>query len=263
MQKLLLVMPLFAVACSYPRFVAAKTVELNVPLAQASTLDCKTHNGDIKVTRGEASDSIHVVAEMKVRGHTQAEADSNLERLSVGQGEDGDTLRIFGDYPRTAMNNRSPSFTFTMQVPEHLALNLESHNGDIISNGTTGAMRIETHNGDVRGTSQNKKTWVETHNGEVKMAITSSEDLDGRVTSHNGDIVIEVSDDAHCWLETSTHNGRIKTPSSIHDATINRRSVRCRLGEAETDGRLFVQTHNGNIVVRNGQPGGDNTNRLK
>jgi DUF4097 and DUF4098 domain-containing protein YvlB len=38
------------VACSDPRFVAAKTVELDVPLAQASTLDCKTHNGDINST---------------------------------------------------------------------------------------------------------------------------------------------------------------------------------------------------------------------
>jgi DUF4097 and DUF4098 domain-containing protein YvlB len=261
MQKSLLLLPLFAVACSYPRFVAAKTVELEVPLAQASTLDCKTHNGDINVTRGEAGDSLHVIAEIKVRGHTQAEADSNLERLAVGQGADGDTLRIFGDYPRAAMNNRSPSFTFTMQVPEHLALNLVSHNGDINSNGTTGPVRIETHNGDVRGTSRNKMTWVETHNGEVKMAITSTEDLDGRITSHNGDIVIEVSDNAHCWLETSTHNGRIKTPSTIHEATIKRRSVRCRLGEAQTDGRLYVETHNGNIVVHDGQS--SSTNKLK
>jgi DUF4097 and DUF4098 domain-containing protein YvlB len=262
MQKLLLLVPLFAVACTYPRFVASKTVEVDVPLAQAAELDCKTHNGNIKVTRGESDDSIHVVAKMRVRGHTQEEADRNLELLSVGQSHDGNTLRIFGEYPRSTMNNRSPSFTFTMQVPEHVALDLESHNGDIISQGTTGPVRIETHNGDVRGTSRNKSTRIETHNGEVKMSMQSHEDLDGRITSHNGNIVIEVSDQARCWLEAVTHNGRIKTPSTIHDATISRRKVRCRLGEAETDGRVFVKTHNGNIVVRDGQSG-DPSMKLK
>lgn len=257
MQKVLALVPLFAVACSYPRFVASKTVELDVPASQAASLDCKTHNGDIEITRGDASDSVHIIAEMKVRGHTQEEADRNLELLSVGSELEGTTLRIFGDYPRPDLNNRSPSFSFTMAVPGHLALDLESHNGDIQSQGTTGAMRIETHNGDITAAAQNKKAWVETHNGEVEMTIESTEALDGRVTSHNGDIVVRVSEDASCWLEAVTHNGRIKTPSAIHDATINRRSVRCRLGEQETDGRLFVKTHNGNITVRNGDAPGD------
>jgi DUF4097 and DUF4098 domain-containing protein YvlB len=263
MQKTLLLVPLFAVACSYPRFVASKTIVVNVPLAQALTLDCKTHNGDIKIARGEADDMVHVVAKIKVRGHTQEEADRNLERMSVGQGLEGKTLRIYGDYPRPDMNNRSPSFSFTMQVPEHLALKLESHNGDIESNGTTGTMRIETHNGDVRGTSRHKKTWVKTHNGEVRMAVQSEDDLDGRITSHNGDIVIQVPEEARCWLEAATHNGKIKTPSAIHDATIKRRSVLCRLGEEQTEGRLYIQTHNGNIVVRDGTPSGGNAKKLK
>ena len=263
MQKTLLLVPLFAVACSYPRFAATKTVEVDVPLAQAAKLDCKTHNGDIKITPGKASDTIHVVARIKVRGHTQEEANRNLERLSVGQATDGETLRIFGDYPRSAMNNLSPSFSFTMQVPEHLALKLESHNGDIESNGTTGAMRIETHNGNVRGSSHNKRTWVETHNGEVQIAIHSGEDLDGHIVSHNGDIVVQVSEQARCWLETATHNGNIKTPSAIHDATIKRHSVRCRLGEEETEGSLYIKTHNGNIVVRDGDSSGGNAKKLK
>ena len=247
---LLLVLPLFAVACSYPRFVANKTVELDVPLAQAIKLNCTTHNGSITVMRGESSDTIHVQAEMQVRGHTQGEADDNLLLLSVGQEVDGDTLRIFGDYPRPTLSNSSPSFTFKMQVPEHLALDLTSHNGDLTAQGTTGALRLETHNGRIDGATSNKQTWAETHNGDIHLAMHSNEDLDGAVTSHNGDIKIQVSDDAKCWLNIATHNGRIQTPNSIHDATINRRSVRCGIGEGETEGKLKVVTHNGDVVVR-------------
>ena len=53
---LLLVLPLFAVACSYPRFVANKTVELDVPLAQAIKLNCTTHNGDVVVRSSSDND---------------------------------------------------------------------------------------------------------------------------------------------------------------------------------------------------------------
>lgn len=252
MQKLLLLVPLLSVACSYPRFTASKTVEAEVPVEQALALQCKTHNGNITITRGESRDTIHLHTIMKVRGHTQDEADDNLRLLSVAHEFDGDTLKIYGKYPRPDLNNRSPSFTYTMQVPEHLALRLLTHNGNVKTEGTTGAVRIETHNGDVIGAVQNEKLWVETHNGEIGLSIDADADLDGRVVSHNGDIDITVGSDAHCWLEVFTHNGHIDPPGTIHDANIKKRSMRCRLGEASTDGRLYVKTHNGDIEVASG-----------
>jgi DUF4097 and DUF4098 domain-containing protein YvlB len=258
MRTALLFVPLLTVACSYPRFTASKTVEAEVPLEQAIALHCKTHNGDITITRGDASDTIQLHTVMKVRGHTQEEADDNLRLLSVAHEVHGETLKIYGKYPRPDLNNRSPSFTYTMKVPEHLALTLLTHNGNVRTDGTTGALRVETHNGDVIGAVQNQKVWVETHNGEVELAIDSGADLDGRIVSHNGDIDVVVSADARCWLEAATHNGHIDPPATIHDADIKRRSLRCRLGEANTDGRLFLKTHNGDIEVASGAGGGGN-----
>lgn len=261
MQKVLIVVPLFAVACSYPSFVASKVIELDVPVANASNLHCKTHNGSIRVTGDSSSDTIHVRAVLKVRGHTQVEADDNLELLSVAAEMNGDVLKIYGKYPRSELNNRSPSFSYTMQVPERLAVTLNSHNGDIVARGTTGAIRIETHNGNVDATSSNEKTRVDTHNGNIDLVIRSDQDIEGRVTSHNGNIDIEVTDAAHCWLEVKTHNGNIRMPKGIQEATIKRRSVRGRLGDGETDGRLFIRTHNGNIAVHDGQS--DSNKKLK
>jgi len=257
MRKALLLLPLLSVACSYPAFTASKTVDVQVPIEQAIKLHCRTHNGDITITRGDSSDTIQMRTVMKVRGHTQSEADDNLRLLSIAHEHHGDTLKIYGSYPRPELNNRSPSFTYTMQVPEHLALSLESHNGDIRTDSTTGAVRIETHNGDVVSAVQNEKFWVSTHNGEVDVAVAADTDLDGRVVSHNGDINVSVSKDARCWLEVFTHNGHIDPPSRIHDATIKKRSLRCRIGEASTDGRLFVKTHNGDIEVEGGSERGE------
>ena len=261
MHKTLLLVPLLATACSYPSFVAKKVVELDVPLSQASKLHCKSHNGDITIARGTASDSVHIKAILKVRGYTQQEADANLELLSVADELDDDTLRIYGDYPRPELNGMSPTFTYTMNVPSHLDLNLVTHNGDVTARGTTGATRVETHNGNIVATSANKKTRVETHNGDIDLVIRSSDDLEGRVITHNGDIDVELVADAHCWLEVFTHNGRIRTPRVIHDASIKRRSVRCRIGEGDTEGRLFIKTHNGDVGVHDLEPG--NRKKLK
>ena len=68
--------------------------------------------------------------------------------------------------------------------------------------------------------------------------------------SHNGDIDIRLEAGAPCWLHARTHNGNIKTPSVIHEATISRRSVRCRIGDGEAIGDLKVTSHNGDIAVR-------------
>lgn len=255
MHKSLLLVPLFATACSYPAFVAKKVVELDVPLSQASKLHCKSHNGDITIARGAADDTVHIKAVLKVRGHSQQEADANLELLSVADELDEDTLRIFGDYPRPELNGMSPSFTYTMNVPSHIALDLVTHNGDVTARGTTGATRIETHNGSIVATSGHKNTRVETHNGDIDLVIRSNEDLEGRVISHNGDIDVELVEDAHCWLEVFTHNGSIRTPKVIHDASIKRRSVRARIGDGDTDGRLYIKTHNGDVGVHDAKPG--------
>ena len=250
MHKSLLLVPLLAVACSYPRFAASKTVELDLPLAQASKLKCKTHNGSISISPSSASDAVHVVAVLQARGHTQKEADDNLELLSVAHSHDGDALRIYGDYPLFELSNRSPSFSYTIQVPEHLAVSLVSHNGDITTRGTSGATHIETHNGDINAHSANGSTSVETHNGRIDLSLRADQDLQGVAVSHNGDIDIRLEAGAPCWLHARTHNGNIKTPSVIHEATISRRSVRCRIGDGEAIGDLKVTSHNGDIAVR-------------
>ncbi len=250
MHKTLLLVSLFGAACSYPRYVATKVVELQLPVEAAARLHCETHNGDIKIRRGATSETIAVRAEMSVRGFTQEEADANLHLLSVGQARDGDRLKLFGAYPRSELRNRSPSFAFTLQVPEAMALELVTHNGDVETRGTSGALSVETHNGDIEGAVASPKVRVRTHNGDVDLEIESDGALDGSLTTHNGNVRLSLAGGAHGWLEAVTHNGSISPPDGMHEATVRRRSVRGRIGEAATDGRLRVETHNGSVVVR-------------
>jgi DUF4097 and DUF4098 domain-containing protein YvlB len=250
MRQTLLLLPCLFAACSYPRFSASTSVEAEISADQIKELRCHSHNGGITVTGNPASTSIMVQVTMAVRGHTQQEADDNLKLLKMAQERKGGTLRIFGEYPKMQLNGRSPSFAFTVSVPERLALRLDSHNGNISTSGTGGNLRIETHNGDVDAAIANTRCNIETHNGRITATIDAPGPLDSRITSHNGDIKIGLHQDANGWLEASSHNGSIDPPSRIIDATIKRRSLRCRIGDEKTNGLLKISTHNGDISVR-------------
>ncbi|MCK5944496.1 MAG: DUF4097 family beta strand repeat protein [Planctomycetes bacterium] len=249
MRKTLILVPLFAAACSFPRFTAQKTIETDVSVRQAKTLRCATHNGDIHIRRGDRGDTIALHAVIEVRGHTQQEADERLLLVSIASEVLDDELKILGVFPRAEFRQHAPSITYTMHVPEHLALTLASHNGDIHTEGTKGPVQIETHNGDVQARVANEKVSIHTHNGEIEVEIDASTDLDSELVSHNGNIEVTVSEDASGWLEVATHNGHIDPPRHIYDATIKKRSLRCRIGEEGSEGKLVIETHNGNIGV--------------
>jgi hypothetical protein len=247
MNKLLLLAPLAAAACSFPQFEATKTVETEIPAAMVQRLFCKSHNGSIVVRAGAASDKVWLRTEMKARGYTQEEADDNLNLLSVAHAIGGEQLDIYGDYPREQFSGWTPTFDFTLEVPKRFALRLESHNGGIEAHGIEGPVSILTHNGSIEGAVDNPKVSATTHNGGITLAL-GGKALDGDVATHNGSIEITFAGQTDARIDAETHNGSVKVPSGIQEATVSKRSVRGRLGGGS--GRLTVVSHNGDIVFR-------------
>jgi hypothetical protein len=239
---------LLSVACVFPNYKASKVVELKLPAAQIERLHCESHNGDITVTGDATASEISLQAELTVRGYSQEEADANLHLLEVAHEASGGTLHVFGKYPRSELNNRSPSFRFTLRVPTAMAVELSSHNGDIAATGIAGTAKLETHNGDIGGTLRTNHVVAETHNGDVDLRIDGDGALDGSVTSHNGDIDLVLASGLGTQLKASTHNGRVTPPANTADATVGKRRLTCRIGDGK--GQLVVDTHNGDVVIR-------------
>ena len=248
MRPTLLLLPLFA-ACSFPKSVASKTVELEIPLEQATVLSCRNHNGDITVSKGPSDGFVTVRAELRVRGHSQAEADDNLATMSLRHEIDGTELRLIRDYPKQEMSGFSPSYRFTIAVPAHLALDLHSHNGNITTTGTTGHIEVRTHNGDIDAEVANPEVHAGTHNGDIALAIVIPGQLESSVRSHNGNVRVKLHPETSAWIEARSHNGRINPPDGAFDTTTKKRSMRCRVGEQQTEGELKVRTHNGNVRI--------------
>jgi hypothetical protein len=244
-------LPLLAAACAYPRYTASRVVERTLPAAGLERLDCESHNGGIAVTGDPAATEVRLRAELSVRGHTQAEADANLQLLDVVHELAGGTLRVRGTFPEAELANRSPGFRFTMTVPRATALQLRSHNGDLRAEGVAGPVVLATHNGDVTAAVHAPTVDVRTHNGDVDVQLDGGGPLDGEVQSHNGDVRIELGSGIRTTLHATTHNGRVTAPASVEGtATVaTKRSFEGRVG-GEGGGRLTVTAYNGDVVVR-------------
>jgi len=248
MRSTLLLVPVLAAGCVYPNHKATKVVEFTIPAESLQRLECQSHNGSITINGDPAVSEIAMHAELSVRGYSQSEADSNLHLLEIGREERDGTLRLFGKYPEGELNNRSPSFRFTMKVPQRLVLQLTSHNGDVVANDMAGAATIETHNGDIGGSLRATHVVATTHNGDVELRLAGEGAVDGEIRTHNGDIVLHLAEGLGARLEASTHNGRVTPPVKLADASIGKRSLRCSVGDGK--GRMIVESHNGDVVFR-------------
>jgi DUF4097 and DUF4098 domain-containing protein YvlB len=245
-MRVILLLLLFA-ACTQPGFVSKKSVDLTIPAASVTALSCTSHNGDITVQGDGAATEIALHAELSVRGYTQAEADANLQQMSVGQDVDQGRLKIYGKYDQTALQNLSPSFGFRMKTPRQLGLELESHNGAIHADGTQGAVSLLSHNGEIVAKVTTAKVKAQTHNGSVQVALANQGRLDGEITSHNGSVEVTLAEGVGTAIEASTHNGEI-TATRLQDAATSRQSVRGRVGDGS--GHLSITTHNGDVTIR-------------
>ena len=236
---------LFATACNTPAFVACKSAELTVPAASLRRLQCESHNGFIKVIGEAGRTEVAARVEMSVRGCTQEEADANLARLEVGCDVAAESLRLYGRHPVELFVNRSPSFAFTLTVPEQLTATLTSHNGAVTVKGLCGDVKIETHNGGIDVDAVCDHIDMTSHNGDIGVRVTGRDQLDGSIVTHNGDVDVHFGDAVSTTVAASTHNGRIRNDAAMRDVRSERRSFAGTVGSGA--GRLLVETHNGDI----------------
>jgi DUF4097 and DUF4098 domain-containing protein YvlB len=234
--------------CVNPSFVANRTVDLSLPASDLQTLTCESHNGTITVNGDPAATTVEVHAELSVRGYSQGEAEDNLRLMSVGQDAGKDTLRIYGNYPTGSLNNMSPSFTFTMKVPQNVVVNATSHNGDIRVTGTVGNQNLTSHNGDIEGSLRGNRIDAQSHNGHMVFTIDTEGQVDGSLESHNGSIEVQFGEKATTTIAASTQNGSLQPGNQLKDTNVGRSSLRGRIGDGK--GSLTLSTHNGSVRIR-------------
>ncbi|MBA7626682.1 hypothetical protein ES703_34137 [subsurface metagenome] len=251
--------------CAIAKYTRA--VQLSAPLSAGSTFTAQTHNGSITIYGADIADC-NLTATITARAATEEAAKKLAEKTKITLEPLGNKLTAKIEKPTLRMG-QSVAVSLDVQVPDHISLELKTHNGSVeITNitgevdGTThngkvtaekvcGTAKLRTHNGSIRCQEISGDTHLRTHNGSVKVyyATTASPTCNVSLITHNGGIDFTAPLNFSATVEASTHNGSVRTDLPITiTGEVSKRKLKGTIGTGQ--GKLHLQTYNGSIRIK-------------
>ena len=212
-----------------------------VPFGNSQTFDEKKNSeadGINRITvRSNCADIIvanHSVNSISAHFHGEAVVNNEPSfTISKNGSELCVTLNING-------NIMSSSLTLEVGIPQQMfeVLTAVSKDGNVEVKASVSAKRIrlESHNGNVMSEGTFTEISATTHNGSCEVYVTAQSNLEIEATSHNSSVTVELYNIAECRLYTSTYNGTV------------RNRFRGTTGGYIANGS--ATSHNGNVVIR-------------
>jgi DUF4097 and DUF4098 domain-containing protein YvlB len=140
-----------------PVLVQAKitrTVEKSFTVQPGGTLKVQTQGGDIKVLTG-AGNEVKVTATERINADTDTKADELLKDLDLTIEQNGDNVTAKAKYEKDHSGWHFGSWppvsvSFTVVVPAHYNVDLNTSGGDIAIASINGQARLRTSGGDLK-----------------------------------------------------------------------------------------------------------------
>jgi len=245
-------------------------------------LDISSSNGQIRV-EGQDTTTVSVVATLRSRGTTEAEAQERVEQIEINMTqEDNRVLLEYRSADQPADVRRYSGVDFSVIVPLTADVEVDTSNGAITVRGIQGEFDLDTSNGavdldnlvgDINVDTSNGKITVdnvqgilnlETSNGAIDLddveatidartsngAIEFSGILAGdnhRLRTSNGRINVELQPDASIEIDAETSSGSISTTLPLVGDTDGKAWSATLNPPANTT--LDLRTSNGSIRI--------------
>jgi len=170
-----------------PQYGEATVLELRETVQQAADmrkLDIQAVTGDIRAT-GSADGDVSVLAEVRVRGSSEAEAAANAREVKLDVRREGDRLVVRIDAPTRLRALVSADFTVT--APRTLEVTARSVSGDLDISGFGGDIVADVVSGSATVTACSGDVSLKSVSGEAEAV-----GIEGRTTVDlvSGDAVI-------------------------------------------------------------------------
>lgn len=192
----------------------AETVRESFTVGEGGTLIVDTDLGSVEV-RTQGSDRVEVV--VSITG-------SNVDDFDVVTAQDGDDVRIRGEYERSGslFGGRNPRVHFEITVPERYNVDLGTAGGSITVDDLGGQARAKTSGGSLTFGAIRGPVWGRTSGGSITLASSSGEadvrtsggsirigEVEGETVAHTSGGSIEI-DRARGRVDAETSGGSIR-----------------------------------------------------
>jgi hypothetical protein len=228
------------------------TVKFNDP-SRPGLLKIDWHNGSIIVKTHNSSDVTIEAARNFNRRPAPPEA-GGLRRIDTAGNitVDSDSNNVM----TISSHNGLSSGNLEIEVPVKTNLNLQSHNGAIISvDGVDGNIEVTNHNGTVNILNAAGSVVAYSHNGKVTVSLRDvSPGKPMSFSSMNGSVDVTLPPTSKANVKLRTQNGGIYTDFDVQmnpASTIAGQGDKTITGTINGGGADFdLRTQNGNIYLR-------------
>ena len=229
-------------------FRATRDFSLSEAWEDYARIEVRTRNGRVELASG-ASETITISGRKQAGGLTMAEAEENVERLTIHAAADEarpDTFVIELEYPED-LSDKSIGASFTIEIPAPCAADVKTSNGSIRVEQLLGPVALTTSNGRIEATSIDGDLRARSSNGRITAASVT-----GAVTLETSNGAVEV-EDVHDAVDVQTSNGRIEAsvdPGQADHITLRTSNGAITLSlPSDLAAELALDTSNGRINV--------------
>ncbi len=192
--------PGFALAAALVAFSAlafpaqaeiTRTIEKTFTVNPGGTLKVQTSGGDIKVVTSPGNE-VKITALQRIRTGSESKADELLKDLSLTMEQQGDSVTAIAKYQKAAgwqVGSWPPvSVSFTVVVPSHYQVDLNTAGGDIQLESITGAARLRTSGGDLKIARVDGEVDGATSGGDITLSEGTA---NVKLSTSGGDIHVD------------------------------------------------------------------------
>jgi len=204
-------------------------------------------NGVINITSSANLDSISISGLRRVGSESEADAQEYFSRLEVKVEKSGDEIEVKTIQPENT-RGRQYLVNYTISLPDHLELDIENVNGEIILTSHKNEVEVDNVNGSIQLNGIEGDVEADLVNGNITCVITSAAVAKIEMAAVNGNLDLTVPRDISAAFSAELTNGAIST-NNLELSNINstRRSLSGTLGSGS--GNISLNTVNGNITA--------------
>jgi DUF4097 and DUF4098 domain-containing protein YvlB len=254
-----------SLGCDLPLFTATATDSEVFKTSDAPTIVVDTFNGSIDISNGQA-DEVVVEVTKQASGFDQEAAERNLENIEASIDQDENEIRV--KIRRLGHTFGNCGASVVIAAPKGAKINLETHNGYIVSEGIEGGIAAKTSNGKIEVFEATGHVDAATSNGPIRIeatdAVVDARTSNGHIRfqgtvaegehefrSSNGKIDVILPPGSKFRFKGSTPNGRVECEFPFGTKAGSRRRMAGIVGD-DPDPKTSIElsTSNSSINIR-------------
>ena len=228
-------------------FSAEKTVEIEIPVENHSSVNIEAINGKVMVTGHRDVDVVVVTAHLIIGSDSQADADNHIEDLEIQVTDSAEEILFQTVQPKNT-DGRKYHVEYDIIVPHSLEVMATQDNGKIEILDIENSVDVSNTNGDVLLSNIAGGVMAVVDNGSIEGNVFLPVGKTIDLSTNNGNLELNIPTTTSAEFSTTVVNGHISvTDLDFTDIVNTKQRIDGVIGDGE--GTIELSTTNGNIEL--------------